>query len=706
MVMPLPQVMPPAPTLPAPMPGPMMQPAAMAMPPMNAPTLMGGGPGILGMLADPMVLMLVLQMMNEEANRDQGPVVPKWYRKEDYPKPKLSTVTAKTDADKSLYSQLVRRMAQERLIYLVLDVGRFKGFDDDAEVTFTDPSLAQDTTLVVNLVATTDTNYEARARRMDEAEIAEKKEQIAHAALEKWERRHERMYGTSLRYDEAKTFITTGHIVARFSLDLDAESDEIPVNMDLLDPATCFPTWDGDRGLKTMTRKYRQTVDQVIATWETDDNKLGKKLLRSKVKDRNGRERFRTLNDTVDVYEYWDRRWYVIAVDGEEAVTAEHPYHCVPFEYMRSPFGDAGITSLDALSDGGRHRDMGDEIAMKGMSHIWASKITHSQREAIMGRLMTELKKTGNPDRTFEQVPSRYGETPQVTNAEGGISLLVMGEEREVPGPQKPGLSLVGPLMGTINEGVQRSLMPASAYGVSSNANESGTAIEGLNESGRDKLTAWLTGLSRWDAAKAMWVFKFMRDHGRMLGSEGKRGYFEVPRQKPKPGEDGVLELSSQELRTVGLEIKAKRTSLRLSNLGNLGNAIMPWIQGGMMEKAEALEMRGVQDPIATLERIKIEQFMDSDIYKDIGLIKYLEKQGLHDEATMARRLTMSQAPGTPGGATMAGPAGGPGVNGGAPPGIPMGPQGASSPMGALGTQSRIAGIPPSSPIGAPPGAR
>jgi hypothetical protein len=699
-----------APMMTAGMPAPMTpQPAAMAM---NPATLMGGGPDILSMLNDPMVLMLVLQMMNEDAQRDQGPMYEKWYRPEDYPRPKVSYVIDKTDADKSLYQPLVRRMAQERLIYLVMDVGRFPDFDHLAEITFTDPSLAQDSALVVNLVATTDTNFEARARRLDEAEIAEKKEQIAHAALEKWERRHQRMYGTSLRYDEAKTAITTGHLAARFSCDFDAESDEVPVNMDLLDPATCFPTWDGERGMRTMTRKYRQTLEQVIATWATKENKLEKKLMRRKVKDENGRMRVRTLSDTVDVHEYWDRRWYVIAVDGEEALTAEHKYGCVPFEYIRSPFGDSGVLSLDALTNGGRSKDMGDEIAMKGLSHIWASKITHSQREAIMGRLLTELKKTANPDRTFEQAPSRYGETPQVTNAEGGISLLVMGEEREVPGPQKPGLSLVGPLMGTINEGVQRSLMPASAYGVSSNANESGTAIEGLNEAGRDKLTAWLEMLERWDQAKAEKVFRFTRDHGRMLGSEGRRGYFEVPRQKPKPGQDAIIEVTPQELRQVGLHIRAKRTSLRLSNLGNLGNAIMPWIQGGMMEKVEALEMRGVQDPIAALERIRIEQWEESDVYKNIGLIKYLEKQGKHDEAIMARTLVMQGGGGgggpmgaPPSGPPIGGPPGGPGVNGGAPPGVPMGPQGASSPMGALGTGSRLAGPPPGH-IGAPPGAR
>ena len=95
---------------------------------------------------------------------------------------------------------------------------------------------------------------------------------------------------------------------------------------------------------------------------------------------------------------------------------------------------------------------------------------------------------------------------------------------------------------------------------------------------------------------------------------------------------------------------------------------------------------------------------MDSDIYKNIQMIKDLEKQGKHDEAIMARSLVM-QGGGGPQGAPPSGPPGGPGVNGGAPAGIPMGPQGASPQMGALGTASRLPGPPPN-PVGAPPGAR
>lgn len=723
---------------PPPMPGPAMGPPPV---PMGSPlALMGGmGAGVppppmmgdfgamdpMAMLANPEVLTALLDLIAKEEELQNGPVYKKWYKPGDYQKPTISKVQAKADADRSLHSKLVRRFAEDRAFLQLLTVGKFADFDDEVETTFQDASLAHDVALVVNLVGGTEPNFEANSRRLDEVEIAEKKEQFAHAFRDKNERRHARMYGTALRFDEAKYAVEYGHYVKRLSLDFDAESDEVPIRSDLLDPATCFPTFGGEYGLKAMTRIYPQTIDQIIATWATKENKIGKKLLDKKVKKSNGEERYFTLDDRLDVYEYWDRRWYCIVVEGEEVVTAEHKFGFVPFVYKHSRFGDAGPTSLNNMNpygSGGRHTAQ-DEIASKGLSHIWASKQTHSQREAMMGRMYTELKKTANPDRTFEQDANRYGQSPDVTNAEGGISLLLMGSERELPPTPKPGLSLVGPIMGVTNESIQRGLLPASMYGITQNANESGTAIEGLSESGRDKLTAWLVLLEEADRDEIEMALTLQRDWGHLLGSEGQKGYVELERVRPTEDQEETFALAPKELRQVGVRIRSKRTSLRLSNLGAMGNALTAWKNNGWLEDHEALEMRGVRDPIAALERIQIQEWKKSEMYQNVGLIKYLERNGQVDEAMMVRQMVMGQSqgggPGGPGGPPPSGPPpgmmgpggpppgmppGGPGVNGGAPPGIPMGPQGASPQMGPMGLPSRIQGPPPSNPQGVPPG--
>src|SRR5690606_13181252 len=114
------------------------QPAAMAQPMMPPQPPMGPlAGGMTGMRVDPMaqagafmqepaVMLTLLLLMAQDEEREQGPIYPKWYDKDAYQKPKADDIQAKASEDKSLYSKLVRRMGRDRLIFLLLSVGRFE----------------------------------------------------------------------------------------------------------------------------------------------------------------------------------------------------------------------------------------------------------------------------------------------------------------------------------------------------------------------------------------------------------------------------------------------------------------------------------------------------------------------------------------------------------------------------------------------------
>lgn len=696
--------MPPAP-VPA-MAPPMGSPLALVPDGIMQPSPLLGDLGMqdpLAMLADPSVMMALLDLMAQHDELQNGPVYPRWYKPAHYPKPKLGDVIAKARADKNLHQLYIRRVEEERKILALAVVGQFKDADEDVEVTFQDASLVHDTQLVVNLVAGCDINYEARARKMGDREIAEKKEQFAHAFREKQIRRHARSYGTSLQFDEVKTATQTGRLVARLSLDFDAESDEIPVNMDLIEPTTCFPTWGGDHGLESVTRVYSESISRLIGCYDADGTgTVRKTLIAKEVQDTNGGMRYRTEDDQVEVIEYWDRRHYTVAADSEEILNVEHKFGFVPFVFLLSPIGDTGPQSRHSQYGfmSGPSSTAQQDIAAKGLSHIAYTKKTLEQREAIFGRMLTELKKTANPDRTFSQDLSIYPSAPQVTNAEGGISLLRAGLEKEEPPTPKPGFSLAPPILGAINESVSRGMMPTSAYGLTQNANESGTAIEGLNESGRDKIMPWMVMLQDADRDTVEMALRLIRDWGHLLGSEGQRGTFEIERNKLAADREPTVTLTPAELRQVGTKIRAKRTSLRLSNIGALGNALTALKNNGWLEDERAMEMLGVQDPTAALRRIQIQEFKKSEEYQKVMLAKWMrEEEGLVYEASVVEGLIqqMNQPPPMP--PPMPG---GPGTNGGAPLGGTA-PQGADPMAGAMGMPDQMAGPlpgPPSAPGG------
>lgn len=653
-------------------------------------------------MGDPLVMMELIRLITEEANRKNGPTYPRWYKPSQYQKPKLSEYTAKARSDRNLYSRYIEQVANERLALNLKTVGQFPDAEEESEMQFQDPSMVHDYTLGVNLVAGCDVNYDARTHRAGDAEIVEKKELFAHAFREKWKRRNTAVYGTDLSYDEARFAMGTGRLVARLSLDFDAESDEVPIKADLLDPCTVFPTFD-DHGIASVTRVYYQTVAQVATTFDNEKVDIRKKLLAGATKNESGVERNREADDQVEVIEYWDRRWYAVSVEGHEAVNAEHKFGFVPFVYIVSPLGDAGQQSASALSSSVRSsiQTAQDDIASKGRSHIWAIWKAHEQREAILGRMFTELKKTGNPPRTVEQDPSIYGDAPALGDAEGGVYMMRAGLEREVGGPQKPGFSLIGPVMGAANEAQSRGMLPASSYGLTQNANESGTAIEGLNESGRDKITPWLTMMQRWDAECAEMSLRMVRDWGHLLGSDGSRGTFEI--ELFQKGSDTVFTITPDEIRQVGTKIRSKRTSLRLSNLGALGNALSSWKANGWLLDEDALEMRGVEDPVAYLRRVQIQEMKKDPEYMKVKIIQMMEQEGDYAGAEMYRRMLQNQmrqpAPPPPGGMPPGGmppgAPGGPGTMGGSPPGSGAGPQMAQPIQGAMGMPSRMAGPPP-----------
>src|SRR5690606_24113154 len=144
----------------------------------------------------------------------------------------------------------------------------------------------------------------------------------------------------------------------------------------------------------------------------------------------------------------------------------------------------------------------------------------------------------------------------------------------------------------------------------------------------------------------------------------------------------------------------------RISNLGKIANDLAMLKANGWLEDVDALERLGVQDPMAALQRIEIQEFEKSDIYKNIRLIKWLEEQGKYDEAAMARQMLQSGGSSAPGGGggmqEMAQQLGGGGMPG-SPPGVPQGPQMAQSPQGAMGLPSRLPGPVPQMQ-GPPPG--
>jgi hypothetical protein len=653
-------------------------------------------------MQDPAVMLSLIRLMLSEVDSDPGPKYPMWYRKEDYQRLNVSEIRAKAENDRSDYQYLVERMRRDRDRIRMAVVGTFSDYDPEVEETWRDASLALDVSLITAILASCDFMVKKHARKSGEAEDAQKIENVDYAILEQASVRHRQLRRSNFKADLVKTALVTGHLVTRVIPNFYAEEGEAPVIWDTLDPASCFASFDG-YGVETMTRIYHQSIREVCTGFRLGKD-AKKKMMGKQHKTDNGEYRDRRASDVVEVIEYWDRRWYALIVDNETVVSpVEHELGRVPFIVSASSIGDAGNIYEQNLNAGwgltANSRQM--DLMNKGQSHIQYLQVPHEQREAVMGVVATEIQKIKNPPRTFEQDLMFYGDSPVISNAPGGTSILHMGQEREIPTPADSRVQLLGPIMANISESSQRGMLSPVDHGIMPGSQTSGAVVEGMSEASKDKFNLWKVMIQDHLEECLDMSNVFMRDHGRKLGTEGNRGtVLQIEKQNPSYDEDGYFDFDYRLLHRNSCKVKVEMTSLRLQNLGKLGNEVQMWRQQGMMTKVEALELRGVRDPHATLRQIDIEGFKDTPEYKTAKLLEWMEEEGETKNIPTVMYLLATKGggggqqgparagpmPGNGAGPPTVGMPGGPGQNGGRPPQLPGPPPG-------------MQGVPPGGPV-------
>jgi hypothetical protein len=685
--------MPPMGVTPAPMlpPPPMMDPMYPGSPMIQDAELMLA-------MQDPEVAQALVRLLLEELDPDPGPRIPPYYDKADYPKPDFADISTKAEQDRQDYRLLIDRMRRDRDRIHMAVVGAFRDFNPDVEVTFHDASLAIDVQLIVSILAAADLLINKTAKKAGDREKAQKIENLCYGLIEQASDLHHQIHGTDLKADMVKTALQTGHLAARVLPIYYPDEGQIPIQIELLDPATCFPTRDG-HGIETMTRYYLQQVREVCRGFKLT-KKQERDILDTQVKGERGTYRQISASDTVEVIEFWNRRWYALVVNNRLVVPpTEHEYYCVPFVITRSSVGDPGNVYEQNLraTYGVIENSYQHDLVNKGQSHIQLLQKTHEQREAIMGIVATELKKIRNPPRTFEQAVTVYGDAPAITNAEGGVSMLRMGEEVEVPTPVDPRFNLMGPILGAVNEAAQMGRMSPADYGLAPGSQSSGTVVEGLSESSKDKLNLWKIMIQKHVAACLGLSLKLLRDHGRRLGPDGSRGNpIMVERQHPRADEDGYFEFDYRDLREDTCKVAVQMTSLRMQNLGALGNAIQMWDAAGRMTDEEALTLRGVRDPQAYMRQIEVDKFRKTPEFQTARLIEWMKQEEMWDELPTVMYLLATKG----GSGAQQQPGGPPGAlpgNGGGPPTVGMpgapGQEGGRPPL--PGPTPSLGGLPP-----------
>lgn len=586
----------------------------LAPPPPPDPTEMFGGSDP---MEDPLLAMLLLMApFLDENEPPPGPVWPGWYSPRDYPKPDLTKIVMLAEADYQAMQPLLERFYTDYRRIHLKSSARFSR-DARAKDPFVSTTGNSEVNLIVSLVGGIKPVTQMMNTKDELKEDAQKCEDYADKVWDDAQHDYREATMGVMARDEAMSCATYGRVWWRATVNL--EEPENPINVDLLDPATVFPTFDGPRGLARVTRKYRDRLCDVIGLHDPDNargvrEKIERAALANSQRYAIGIDGsagpVKGLEDhrSVEVIEYWDRRWYAVVVNNVLIKIVAHNYSFVPFVGQLVPSGApaftvAGNDYADARGIVRRHNEV-RPIADIGVSHLHYMKHTLNIIESVHTRgLMEILKSSNQPVILYQTREAATGATRQADTSEGAVNPAILGEEQYQVWPTEPKPHVFGPVLNQVARDLALGTMPLSSYGVNEQSNVSGHALENLEEAGRDKIAPIMMALELGRAAVTEMILRESADWLDFAGYEGNKGAVPVYRQKAAPGEAASFEMTPQTIRRVGTRCKVSMRHVRMETLGPLFNAGAQGLDAGFITAEEILELRGISDPVRYTHR-------------------------------------------------------------------------------------------------------
>ena len=692
-------------------PGGGMNPPGMPGPLGPFPTPMGE-PVPPSSLADPLQDELVMAMLFEQYQTEmeekeadkKGPFHEEWYtdaKEALYPKPDLDEVIHKAQLDKARYQGLIDRFGED--IDLLSDnadmVGVFKDFDPESEESWYSSALTAEKNLMKAKIAGIDPGFSMVHQASTDKDHVQDVEDFLYAAFDEAKRQYTNAHGGDYRMAVAEHSLVYGRIIQRNLPDWKGETrNGVPFVQTLIDPATCFVTREGHRGIGTVTRWYVQALGDLMA-----DQPKHSKTIRNKLMSKEIEGRRRQLTDEVEVIELWNRRWFCLVADNEMIIEpVEHDLGEPPFTYVVVERGESTATNspTNSLSRNQTTNRNVEDNKHRGLSFAAYRKRVHAQKEALLGSIFTQHRTNQNRPLIVSQDDFAMEKgMPEVTGRRGDRSQLWKNHEDLLPYPDVVAVENIGPLLQSNSEDMSRDSLPPSAYGINQNSNVSGYALNELNMSGHDKLTPDLLAIQAFYAANMAQMLRMVKNWGHLLGKKGDRGTMLVPRQYPRNKETGVTKITPYTVRCVGDVVDCKMTTVSLENIAGMAQTAAVLKQNGWLTDEQAivwLELPGRRDPQATIQQRRLDEAMDHPEYKLASLIEYLLEEGEDVKAQfLAKQLDTGRKasqPQPPGGA----PPGGPGQIGGTslpPLGQPPGP-GSGPPAGMSAPPTGLGGPP------------
>jgi hypothetical protein len=513
----------------------------------------------------------------------------------------------------------------------MIEAGAFDDFDPKRDELFYDESLVGEVNSIIFRQADTTVKWRYEAQSSKMREDGQKAEDFVEYQFRQANRRYIRSGNHDMRHDVAFFLSVCGYACARTGMRFN--DGKYVFDYMMADPGTTVPLFD-DHGLVRVTRRYQDTVANVIAGYDWDGS-VARKLLDEPLT--GNKDKFRRMDDYVLVETYDDRWWRAVYIDDKEIIApVAHEYGFCPWVYrgafLGEPMAVSGTMRNDTIMPAAGTRSGEYRLKYKHRSYFWPLIRGHRQKEAILSKLFSLWKKADKPTWLWFYDDFAKGKGVPEVPIHGQITPLNMNHE-----DMKPMLEAINPaIFGTLFQAStaieQRTKRPLANFGEMAGTQQSGQQMEGSAEAGYEK-ESYLTksAESFYTELGELWLTMW-RDWGWMYWKDGEPdfGMMEVPYQgrRARRGAEPTFIMIPEVVKRVGVDgIEAVMPRIRMSSLAALGNANAIWADKGWMSDYEAIESRGVTDIDETIEEIEYDAIRKDPMISALRKYKVLKEQ-------------------------------------------------------------------------------
>lgn len=645
------------------------------------PELTGGMPPPMDAFGPMAAVDPILEQLMLAGQADLYPMAPKETDNYGYlPMPDQGMVSWWASHLKEKHRYRVERQARDLALYRQLTAGRPLGFDEERDMQFISAQISNLVNKMANMGAGADIYYEVPFVSEEDRTESQLAEDFHHEMRQRQGRAYARSGGGDLQRDEMLYAALSGVVVSRVLPD--PYDDRFPFTVSLLDPATCYPQFAGDkRGLIRMVRVYQSTVADILDLFGSNDPILKTKLAERLEVEQDDPD---FLGRTGEVVEYWDTWNRVTTFVGEVVQEEKHKLGYVPFVWspvlgepknMSMPNGKYRSTTNGTTLE--VQEGLEADMEHKGVSIFHHLVNTHAIQEAVMTLLYRKVEEMVDPATITYAAPQVAAEEPppiEFRPRENNQRLL--GLQQVQPAPIQPMSPAVPPVLQTLQGNFFGGSMNPAAMGMEMGANASGYALDTLVANAKDLAVPYMRALEHHLSYRhEMMARQYVDQIGDMV-------IVKVPTATNYGPSRNMREVPVVIFDKVGTDVRVKTKIIASHQLPQLVQVAGMAQQAGLMSQQYAMDLIGVRDPKRMFEEILAEKGMQhpavmeafvipdamerrgnidlAEVFMDLVIKPRLMQQQMQE---MQMQQMLMQPPG------MGGPPPGMGGPGGPPPG-------------------------------------